>query len=100
MGVRFRVGVFGLNLRLASLILATIDTLWFWSSRTLTGSVYAFSGFVENHSVFGVMSRRKYHFRHMEMMVTQGFITSSLLCCNHQDNMTRSGLSDSKRLIA
>ena len=28
----------------------------------LTGSVYASSGYIENHSVLGVMSRRKYHF--------------------------------------
>ena len=69
MGIRIRVGVFGLNLRLASLILATISTLWFWSSGALTGSVYASSGFIENRSVLDVMSRRKYHFRHMEMMI-------------------------------
>ena len=51
------VEVFGLNLRLASLILATISTLWFWSSEALTGSVYASSGFIENRSVLGVMLR-------------------------------------------
>ena len=56
-----RVGVFGLNLRLAPLILATINILWFWSSRALTGSVYASAGYIENRSVLGVMSRRKYH---------------------------------------
>ena len=61
MGIRIRVGVFGLNLRLASLILVTISTLSFWSSRALTGSVYASFGFTENRSVLGVMSRRKYH---------------------------------------
>ena len=65
MGIRFRVGVFGLNLRLASLVLATIGKLWFWSSRALTGSVYASAGFIGNRSVLEVMSRRKYHFRHM-----------------------------------
>ena len=100
MGVRVRVGVFGLNLRLVSLVLATIGKLWFWSSRALTGSEYASIGFIENCSVLDVMSRRKYHFRHMEMMITQGFISSSLLCCNHRDNMTRSRLSDSNRLVA
>ena len=90
MGIRIRVGVFGLNLRLASLVFATIDTFWLWSYRTLTDSVYASFGFIENRSVLDVMSRRKYHFRYMEMMITQGFITSSLLCCNHRDNVTRS----------
>ena len=59
-----RVGVFGLNLRLASLILATISILWFWSSRALIGSVYASTGYIENRSVLGVMSRRKYHSSH------------------------------------
>ena len=63
-GVRIRVDVFGLNLRLTSLILATIGKLWFWSSRALTGSVYSYAGFIENRSVLGVMSRRKYHFSH------------------------------------
>ena len=71
MGIRIRIGVFGLNLRLTSLVLATINTLWFWSSRTLTGSVYTSSGFIENRSVLDVMSRQKYHFSHMEMMITQ-----------------------------
>ena len=99
MGIWIKVGVFGLNLRLTSLILATIGKLWFWSSRALTGSVYASIGFIENRSVLDMMSRRKYHSRHMEMMITQGFITRSLLCCNHRDNMTRSWLSDSKRLV-
>ena len=90
MGIRIRIGVFGLNLRLASLVFVTINTLWFWSSRTLTGSVYVASGFIENRSVLGVMSRRKYHFSHIEMMITQGYKTGSLLCCNHLDNMTKS----------
>ena len=76
--VRFKVGVFGLNLSLASLVLTTIDTLWFWSSRTLTGSEYASSRFIENRSVLGMMPRRKYHFRHLEMMITKGFKTGSL----------------------
>ena len=58
------VGVFGLNLRLAPLILTIINILWFWSSRALTGSVYTSSGYIENRSVLGVMSRRKYHFSH------------------------------------
>ena len=70
MGIRIRVGVCGLNLSLASLILATISTLWFWSSGALTGSVYASSGFTENRNVLCVMSRWKYHFSYMEMMVT------------------------------
>ena len=65
-----RVGVFGLNLRLTPLILTTINKLWFWSSRALTGSVYASSGYIENRTVLGVMSRWKYHFSHMEMMIT------------------------------
>ena len=99
MGIRIRFGVFGLNLRLASLVLATINTRWFQSSGTLIGSVYTSSRFIENCSVLDVMSRWKYHLRHMEMMITWGFGTSSLLCCNHRDNMTRSGLSDSKRLV-
>ena len=78
MGIRIRVGVFGLNLRLASLILATINILWFWSSRVLTGSVYASSGYAENRSVLGEMSRWKYHFSHMKMMITQGYKTGTL----------------------
>ena len=44
MEVRIRVGVFSLNLRLAPLILATINILWFWSSMALIGYVYASSG--------------------------------------------------------
>ena len=71
MGGRIRVGVYGLNLRLASLVLATIGKLWFWWLGALTGSVYTSSGFIENRSVLDVMSRWKYHFRHMEMMITQ-----------------------------
>ena len=59
-----RVGVFGLNLRLAPLMLATINTLWLRSSMALTGSVYANAGYIENRSVLGVMSRRKYHSSH------------------------------------
>ena len=55
MGIRFKVGVFGINLRLASLILAIINTLELWSSETLTGSVYASYGFIENGRVLDVM---------------------------------------------
>ena len=90
MGIRFKVGVFGLNLRLTSPVLAKINTLWFWSSRTLTGSASSSSGFIENRSVLDVMSRRKYHFSHMEMMITLRYRTSTLICYNHRDNMTRS----------
>ena len=71
MGGRIRVGVYGLNLRLASLVLAIIGKLWFWWFGALTGSVYTSSGFIENRSVLDVMSRWKYHFRHMEMMIAQ-----------------------------
>ena len=73
-----RVGVFGLNLRLAPLILATINILWLRSSGALTGSVYANTGYIENRSVLGVMSRRKCHSSHMELMITQGYRTRSL----------------------
>ena len=66
-----RVGVFGLNLRLTPLILATINMLWFWSSKALTGSVYASAGYIENRSVLDVMSRRKYHSSHSGDDVTQ-----------------------------
>ena len=59
-----RVGVFGLNLRLAPLMLTTINVLWLRSSRALTGSVYADTRYIENRRVLGVMSRRKYHFSH------------------------------------
>ena len=73
-----RVGVFGLNLILAPLILVTINMLWFWSSRALTGSVYASAGFFWNRSVLDVMSIWKYHFSHMEMMITQRYRTGTL----------------------
>ena len=66
-----RVGVFGLNLRLAPLILTTINILWLRSSRSLTGSVYANVGYIENRRVFGVMSRRKYYSSHCGDDVTQ-----------------------------
>ena len=66
-----RVGVFGLNLRLTPLILATINILQLRSSRALTGSVYANAGYIENRSVLAVMSRWKWHSSHMEMMVKQ-----------------------------
>ena len=79
MGIRIRVCVFGLNLRLTSLVLTTINTFWFWSSGTLTGSVYASSGFIENRRALDVMLRLKYHFSHMEMMITQGYKTGTLL---------------------
>ena len=59
-----RVGVFGLNLRLAPLVLTTINILWLWSSRALTGSVYSSTRYIKNRSVLGVMSRRKYHSSH------------------------------------
>ena len=71
MGGRIRVGVYGLNLRLASLVLATIGKLWFWWLGALTGSVFTTSGFIENRSVLDVMSRWKCHFRHMELMIAQ-----------------------------
>ena len=61
---KIRVGVFGLNIRLAPLILATINILWLWSSRAQPVSVYVSSGYIENRSVLGVMSRRKYHSNH------------------------------------
>ena len=61
MEIQIRVGVFGLNLRLAPLILATINMFWFWTSRALIGSVYTSAGYIKNRSVLGVMSRRKYH---------------------------------------
>ena len=59
-----RVGVFGLNLRLAPLVLTTINILWLRSSRALNGSVYAKARYIENRRVLGVMSRRKYHSSH------------------------------------
>ena len=94
MEFRIRVGVFGLNLRLASLILATINILWFWSSKALTGSVYASSGYIENRSVLGVMSRWKYHSSHSGDDDHVGYGTGSLICCSYRDIMTRSCLSD------
>ena len=66
-----RVGVFGLKLRLAPLILTTINILWLRSSRVLTGSVYANAGYIENRRVLGVMSRWKYHSSHSGDDVTQ-----------------------------
>ena len=90
MEVRIRAGVFGLNLRLAPLILATINILWFWSSRALTGSVYASSGYIENRSVLGVMSRWKYHSSHSGDDGHVGYGTGALICCSYRDNMTRS----------
>ena len=92
MGVRFRVGLFGLNLKLAPLILATINLLWFWSSRALTDSMYASSGYIENRTVLGVMSRWKYHFNYSGDDDHVGYRTSTLKYCSHQDNMTRSCL--------
>ena len=58
------VGVFGLNLRLASLVLTTINILWLRSSRALIGYAYANTVYIENRIVLGVMSRRKYHSSH------------------------------------
>ena len=66
-----KVGVYSLNLRLASLILTIIDKLWFWWLGALTGSVYTSSGFIENRSVLDVMSRWKYHSSHSGDDVTQ-----------------------------
>ena len=94
MGVRIRVGVFGLNLRLAPLILATINILWFWSSEALISSVYASSGYIENRSVLGVTSRWKYHFSYSGDDDHVGYRTSTLKYYSHRDNMTRSCLSD------
>ena len=85
-----RVGVFGLNLRLAPLVLATINILWLWSSRALIGSVYAFAGYIENRSVLGVMSRRKYHSSYSGDDGHVGYETCTLICYNYRDNMTRS----------
>ena len=59
-----RVGVFGLNLRLAPLMLTKINILWLRLSRALTGSVYADTRYIKNRRVLGVMSRRKYHSSH------------------------------------
>ena len=94
MGVRFRVGVFGLNLRLASLILAIINILWFWSSRALTDFMHASSGYIENRIVLGVMSRQKYHSRHSGDDGHVGYGTGSLKCCSYRDIMNRSCISD------
>ena len=41
-----KVGVYSLNLRLASLILTIIDKLWFWWLGALTGSVSTTTGFI------------------------------------------------------
>ena len=89
-----RVGVFSLNLRLAPLILAKINILWLRSSRALTGSLYANTGYIENRSVLGVMSRPKYHssLSGDDGHVGYGIIT--LKCCSYRDKMTRSGLSN------
>ena len=89
-----RVSVFGLNLRLAPLILATINILWLRSSRAVIGSVYANAGYIENRSVLGVMSRRKYHSSHTGDDGHVGYGTGSLKCCSYRDKMTRSCLSD------
>ena len=89
-----RVGVFGLNLRLASLILATINILWLRSSRALTGSVYANAEYIENRSVLGVMSRRKYHSSHSGDDGHVGYETRSLKCSSYRDIITRSCISD------
>ena len=88
-----RVGVFGLNLRLAPLILATINILWFWSSKALTGSVYASARYIENRSVLGVMSRGKYHSSLSGDDGHVGYGTRSLKCSSYWDIMTRSCIS-------
>ena len=36
--------------------------------------MYTSAGSTENCSVLGVMSRREYHFSHMEMMVTMDMV--------------------------
>ena len=89
-----RVAVFGLKLTLTPLILATINILWLWSSRALTGSVYAYVGYIENRSVLGVMSRRKYHFSYSGDDDHVEYRTCSLICCSYRDIMTRSCISD------
>ena len=89
-----RVCVFGLNLRLTPLVLTKINILWLWSSRALTGYVYASIGYIENHSVLGVMSIRKYHSSHSGDDVTQGTILVFLSAADNRDIMTRSCLSD------
>ena len=52
-------------------MLTTINVLWLRSSRALTSSVYANAGYIENCSVLGVMSKRKYHSSHSGDDVTQ-----------------------------
>ena len=94
MEVRIRVGVVSINMRLASLILATINILWFWSSRALTGSVYASSGYIENRNVLGVMSRWKYHFSYSGDDDHVRYGSCSLICCTYRDIMTRSCISN------
>ena len=89
-----RVGIFGLNMRLAPLVLATINILWLWLSRALTGSVYASAGYSENRSVLGVMSRRKYHSSHSGDDVTQDTVLVLLSAAANRDIMTRSCISD------
>ena len=54
------------------------------------GSVYASSGYIENRSVLGVMSRWKYHFSYSGDDDHVGYGTSTLMYCSHRDNMTRS----------
>ena len=82
--------LFDLDLRLAPLVLAKINILWLWSSMALTGSVYASAGYIENHSVLGVMSGRKYHSSYSGDDGHVGYRTSTLMYCSHRDNMTRS----------
>ena len=89
-----RVRVFSLNLRLAPLILATINILCLRSSRALIGFVYANAGYIENRSVLGVMSRREYHYSLSGDDGHVGYGISTLKCCSYRDKMTRSGLSD------
>ena len=62
--------------------------------RALTGSVYANAGYIENRSVLGVMSRRKYHSSLSGDDGHVGYSISTLKCCSYRDKMTRSGLSD------
>ena len=56
--------------------------------------MYASDGYIENRSVLGVMSRQKYHSSHSGDDDHVGYGTSTLMYCSHQDNMTRSCLSD------
>ena len=83
-----------LSLRLAPLVLTTINILQLWSSRALTDSVYASAGYIENRNVLGVMSRQKYHSSYSGDDGHVGYGTCTLICCSYQDNMTRSQLSD------